>query len=232
VELHVTPDQIELRPTRANLFGPVTIARGDLPTITTVWSPFGRGIRFSGATLGRRTTFWPARHGSVIEAMQQLAWPIDEEREAPGPLPAPAPHPLVRSLHPISYRCSWVVLLLAPLIVAMGWLLLQVGLHPVVPIATFAFWTWAIGTTVYGVECDGVTFTCSAPLWRRRLSVHDVLTVQGARRGLIASGGKTTITPRTGPRSWLLVPTRRDRARFDQFLDQLGQVAPTIAIRR
>ena len=93
-------------------------------------------------------------------------------------------------------------------------------------------WGWNLGTSAYRVECDGLTLTCVCPLWRRRFAVEDVLTVHGVAGSLRASGGRASITPRTGPRCWLAVMTRRDLAKLEWFLEHLEVMSPSITIRR
>jgi hypothetical protein len=231
VELHVTPDQIELRPATVKFFAPVTITRGDRPTISCPWSPFGRGVRFSGPGIGRRVTFWPARHRAVIEAMRQLSWPVGE---APGPA-AEDVHPAVipvRADHRIGYHCSWLLWLQVPILVGIVAAVLALGPPPVFLMILVLIWGYAAATTAYRIECDGAEVKCFAPIWHRTIPVEDVVTIQGVVGGTLASGSKTTITPRRGPRMWLLVATKQDRANYDWFLDQLAEMAPTITIRR
>lgn len=239
VELHVTPDVIELRPRGARYFNAVVLRRADVERIWQPWSPFGRGLRFEGPGVGRRLTFWPTRTSAVVKALSQLAWevePVGAGRStagASGPRASRAgmthERPVAQLLSPISFRSSPIVLIQLPVIVAIAVLLAARGAPPVFLVLFAAIVFGNLARFAYRIECDGHTLICRFVLWSRRIPLDDVLTVQAPRS--ILTGG-ATITPCTGWRIWVPVATRTERRQLAQFLDELSRAAPWITIRR
>ena len=240
VELHVTPDVIEIRPRGPRYFSPVILRRADVQRIWQPWSPFGRGLRFEGPRVGRRLTFWPARTNAVVEALSQLAWevePIGAGRTAAVASSAPrssgagtTDESPARALQvPIRFSCSPLWLIQFPVLVAIAGLMIAGGAGPVFLVLFAAIVLVNFARLSYRIDCDGHTLICRFVLWRRRIPLDDILTVQ-APRSILASGA--TVTPRTGWRIWVPATTRPERRRLVQFLDELSKAAPWITVRR
>jgi hypothetical protein len=231
-ELHVTPEEVRLRPRYLRFFAPVVLARGDIERIHQPWSPFGRGVRFEGAGVGRPVTFWPLRTKAVVEALRQLAWDVEPVGGRPSGAPVRVPSTerppateLVPLAAPITYRAGALplVLQLVPL-VAIAVLAANDGFVIAVPMLAIAL--VGAATLVDRLECDGTTLVCRTLLWARRLPLEDVAAVEAPFGSTLVNGGVMTIAPRRGWRTRVVVWTARDRERYEAFRRELAVVAP------
>ena len=176
----------------------------------------------------------------MVEALSQLAWevePIGARRTVAAANSAQRRSQIGKSDEspatalpvPIGFGCNRLWLIQFPVLVAIAGLMIAGGAGPVFLVLFAAIVLVNFARFSYRVDCDGHTLICRFVLWRRRIPLDDILTVQ-TPRSILAGGA--TITPRAGWRIWVPATTRPECRRLAQFLDELSKAAPWITVRR
>ena len=78
-ELQVAPDGLGLYPKGQRTFKARQIAWADVDSISTWWSPFGRGIRIRSST-SVPLVFWPSRWHDVVHALDGVGHGLSTTR--------------------------------------------------------------------------------------------------------------------------------------------------------
>lgn len=241
VELHVTPDVIELRPRHIGFIRTTVLDRSAVCEIWRPLSPFGRGLRFE-RFVGGPITFWPARNRATTDALRQLAWDIECPIEVADPAghthdPGPAAGgpielpPASRTI-PGSATCyrpgPLLYVFVVPWTIAVSGVTVMLGpLGLVVAVGLFAV---ADRRVAIRASSDGHTLTLRSLLWRRRVPLSDIVEVESSEPNVLPGGGQLAVALRNGTSRWVLVLSSNDRVRYQQFLAGLVEDAPWIKL--